>query len=111
MAKKKEELVQCKKCGKMEARVKHVIFDDDGSVYTQHPWMLGMIFMVVGIALIPRIRTCLKSLWVWLSSSVALLWLQELTSSGAGCPAAGRCTAIAVIISGGKKIQSTMINP
>jgi hypothetical protein len=60
MAKRKEEIVQCQKCKKMEARVKHVIFDKDGSVYTRHPWVVGMIFLVVGIAAIPRLPDVYK---------------------------------------------------
>jgi len=60
MARKNEVIVQCQKCKKMEARVKRVIFDDDGSVYTQHPWVMGMLFFVIGIALIPRIPDLYK---------------------------------------------------
>ncbi|RPI24429.1 MAG: hypothetical protein EHM70_21325 [Chloroflexota bacterium] len=39
----------------MEARVTRVILDDDGTVYTQHPWVMGMLFIVLGLALVPRV--------------------------------------------------------
>jgi hypothetical protein len=69
MAKKPEEIVQCEKCKKHEARVTHVLLDEKGKVYTSHPIVVAMIFVGIGMAFIPQ----LPDLWKLIAGAALIV--------------------------------------